>query len=143
MSGARKPLEINCRACGKTALARADPVYDGFQKRGEAYVCTACGHRYPSRETTPFVTVDKAPAIFPNADRMASPRIFKDSERRRCCAYCAHRVVNPFGQRCGLTNREVESTDLCDQFELRAGDETSSAAAEPKPVDPLARLFGE
>jgi hypothetical protein len=25
-------------------------------------------------------------------------------------------VLNPFGQRCGLTNRFVEATDLCEHF---------------------------
>ena len=46
--------EIACTACGRTALARIEPVYAGFRKVGEEVVCTACGHRYAGREAAPF-----------------------------------------------------------------------------------------
>lgn len=150
MSRAGRALEIACRACGQHALARAEPVYDGFRKTGELFVCTACGHRYDSREATPFLEVGQRPSLFTAADREAAPRVFKESERRRCCAYCSHRVVNPFGQRCGLSNREVEATDLCARFEPIPGepppdgtetDGTGTAKPPPGP-DPLARIFG-
>ena len=46
----------------------------------------------------------------------------------------------------GLSNREIESTDLCERFERRA--ESADAEADRpsksgKPADPLARLFGD
>ena len=146
MSRAGRSLEIACRACGQRALARAEAVYDGFRKTGECFVCTACGHRYASRETTPFLEAAQGPALFTDADREAAPRLFQESERRRCCAYCAHRVVNPFGQRCGLSNREIEATDLCARFEPIPAetppDETGTAKPPPSP-DPLAQIFGD
>lgn len=141
MNEPRKPLEIACRACGKIALARPESIYDGFRKVGEAFVCTACGERYASRGETPFACAGRAPGIFTAEDRPEVPRVFQDSERRRCCGWCAHRVVNPFGQRCGKLNREVESTDLCAQFELRAESEEGPSQPLRKP-DPLAKLFG-
>jgi DNA-directed RNA polymerase subunit RPC12/RpoP len=144
MSRAGRSLEIACRACGQRALARAEAVYDGFRKTGECFVCTACGHRYASREATPFLEAAQGPALFTDADRETAPRLFRESERRRCCAYCAHRVVNPFGQRCGLDNREIESTDLCGRFERRTVTADADGPAPPdQPADPLSRLFGD
>ncbi len=142
MSNRRAKLEILCSVCGRVALARAEPRYDGFRKTGEDFVCTACGHRYAGREQTPFVSDDGAPRVFTAADRPEQVRIFHDSERRRCCGWCLHFVVNPFGQRCGLTNRETEATDLCERFELRP-DPPARETPPPKPRDPLAALFGE
>jgi predicted RNA-binding Zn-ribbon protein involved in translation (DUF1610 family) len=142
MSNRRASLEISCTACGRVALARAEPRYDGFRKVGEEFICTACGHRYPTREKTPFASDGGAPRVFSAADRPEQVRIFRDSERRRCCGWCRHFVVNPFGQRCGLTNRETEATDLCERFELRPNP-PPQAQQLPKPRDPLAILFGD
>ena len=142
MSKPRHSMEIACRECRQVALARAEPVYDGFRKVGELFVCTACGARYASRAETPLVSAAAAPRVFSEADRPDAPQVFRESERQRCCGWCIHRVVNPFGQRCGQTNQEVESTDLCDRFERRS--ETDEASASP-PVraDPLSKLFGD
>lgn len=140
MANTRK-LEIRCTACGRTTLARPEPLYDGFRRTGEAMVCTACGHRYASREQTPFVDGDSRPAVFGAADRAATVRVFRDDERRHSCAWCRHLVLNPFGQRCGLTNREVEATDLCDRFEHKPEEPEAAADAPTAPPDPLDRLF--
>ena len=143
MDTQRHRLEIDCRACGTIALARAEPVHEGFRRVGERFVCTACGHRYPSRDETPFVDDKPAASVFSEADRQQAPQVFAESERRRCCAWCGHRVVNPFGQRCGLSNREIESTDLCDRFQLRAEPGPEKPSPPRAAADPLSRLFGE
>ena len=124
--------EIACTACGQTALARIEPVYAGFKKVGEEVVCTACGHRYAGREAAPFAAADARPGVFTEADKPRGPKVFADDERRKCCAWCAHFVVNPFNQRCGLANREVEATDLCIRFTpgTAAGD-NGAEEAEP------------
>lgn len=109
--------EINCTACGQTALTRVEPVYEGFKKTGEEVICTACGHRYTDMVTVPFTSAAAKPRVFTEADKPRQLNIFSDDERRKCCAWCAHFVVNPFNQRCGRTNREVEATDLCISFE--------------------------
>ena len=137
-----KAFEVACRACGKVAWVRAEPIYDGFRKIGEAFVCTACGERYASREETPFVSGSKPSQVFTSKDRVETPRVFEDSERRRCCGWCVHRVVNPFGQRCGKSNRGVDSTDLCVQFELRAEEDGFIEKPDQK-SDVLSKLFGE
>jgi hypothetical protein len=54
--------------------------------------------------------------LFTEADRPEKVSVFNEDERQRCCAYCREMVLNPFGQRCGLSNRFVEATDLCEHF---------------------------
>ncbi len=136
-------LEIRCTQCGQVALARSEPVYDGLRKSGELFVCTACGHRYPNRDATPFVAAAERPRVFTEADKEDAPRVFDAAERRRSCGWCRHFVINPFAQRCGLANRPTDATDLCARFAAR--DEINAEKSPPpvKPVSALDRLFGD
>lgn len=136
-------LEIQCTACGQVALVRVEPVYDGFRKISEAFVCTACGHRYASREETPFARAGTRPRVFTERDKPDITRVFRDDERRKCCGWCRHFVVNPFNQRCGLTNRDMEATDLCVRFEPKPEESVPPPAPPSKPGSPLDALFGE
>ncbi len=111
--------EITCTVCGETALARPEPIYEGFKKTGEAFVCTACGARYATAEETPFTAGPQASTLFTDADRPTFAALFDDAERQRSCCWCKHLVINPFKQRCGLSNRQTESTDLCEHFEKK------------------------
>ena len=120
-------LEIRCKACNRLTLARAEPVYEEFKKVAETFVCSACGHRYPSRDKTPFVDAEGRPRVFSEADKPASAQIFKSDERRRSCGWCRHFIVNPFSQRCGQNNRLVEATDVCARF-LAKPDPASGSA---------------
>ena len=56
--------EIHCEACETDSLVRSEPVYDGFTKTGEAFVCVSCGHRYEDEESTPFKSGGRKPQIF-------------------------------------------------------------------------------
>lgn len=114
-----KSLEINCSVCGKTALVRTEPVYDGFKKTGEVFICVLCGARYACAAETPFVKDDTRPKVFNEDDKPKMPSIFSDDERQHCCGWCRHFVVNPFSQRCGLNNQEIQATDLCVRFEKK------------------------
>jgi hypothetical protein len=136
-------LEILCTACGQVALARAEPVYDGLRKSGEVFVCTACRHQYPNRAATPFVAAGSSPRVFTDADKSETPQVFDEAERRRSCAWCRHFVINPFAQRCGLTNRATEATDLCARFEPREAGNTVASPPSPRPNSALDRLFGD
>lgn len=118
-----KSMEIHCEACGETALVRAEPVYDGFKKTGEAFICLNCGKRYACAEETPFLSAVSRPKVFSDADKPKAPSIFSEDERQRSCGWCAHFVVNPFSQRCGLSNKETESTNLCVRFERKKENE--------------------
>ncbi len=110
-------MEIKCRKCGTVAIARPEPVYEGFKKTATSYICTECGEVYPTEAETPFVSKPDRPALFSEEDKPEVISIFDDDERRRCCSWCRHFVVNPFSQRCGLTNRETDATDICPHFE--------------------------
>ena len=114
-----KSMEIQCAICGEITLVRAEPVYDGFKKMGEAFICTGCGTRFASAEETPFVQDASRPRIFTDADKPRVPSVFSEDERQRCCSWCKQFVVNPFSQRCGLTNQSVQATDLCVRFEKK------------------------
>ena len=137
-------MEIRCRACGRVTLARPEPVYEEFRKVAETFVCTACGHRYPSRNETPFLHADTRPAVFSEADKPAVVRVFRSDEHRRSCAWCRHFIVNPFYQRCGLTNREVEATDVCVRFSAKPESPAKPDAAElgDEPATRFDALFG-
>ena len=131
LMGMAASMEIRCTACRRVALARAEPVYENFRKVSETFVCTACGHCYPSREATPFVDTSGRPQVFSEADKPSAVKVFQASERRRSCAWCRHFIVNPFRQRCGLNNREVEATDLCARFSAKPDEPAADAPKSP------------
>ena len=132
------PLEIECPACGKETLLKREPRYEGFRKVGETLSCASCGHEFADGAVVPtrdgsarpslFGEDDKpeTPRIFHEDDKPELPNIFHEDERQRCCRYCVHYVVNAFVQRCGLHRREVEATDLCEDFERRRDVEDES-----------------
>jgi len=139
-----RSLELRCKACGRVTLARAEPVYEGFKKVGEAFVCTGCGHRYPTAEETPFTDAASRPKVFSNADKPAAVKVFAANERRRTCGWCKHFIVNPFQQRCGATNREVEATDVCARFAAKPEKtEEESTDATRSAEDRLDALFSK
>lgn len=113
-----KSVEIRCPACGQDTLLRREPVYDGFKKVGERLLCSSCKHVFPSEDQVPFKTRAK-PSLFSDADKLRTIDIFAGDEKGRNCRHCKHYVVNPFVQRCGLNNRLVQATDLCDRFERK------------------------
>ena len=112
----KTPVEIICSACGADTFVRREPEYDGFVKKGETFICASCGHKYGSEAEVPFKQ-KKSLSIFSEADKFKKVEIFKSDEIGRNCRYCRHYVVNPFIQRCGLHNRVVQATDLCDKYE--------------------------
>lgn len=137
-------MEIRCTACRHLTLARAEPVYEDFKKIAETFVCTACGHRYASREQTPFVDADGRPRVFSEADKPEAVKVFQADERRRSCAWCRYFIVNPFSQRCGLNNRQVDATDICARFAAKP--DQPSGATERSAGNVVSRfdaLFGK
>ena len=118
MNTEKHGLEILCTACGAETLARREPVYEGFTRKGERFVCVSCGHVYDDEAAVPWKQ-SRRPAIFDESDKSARPDIFHSDDLSRNCRHCRHYVVNPFTQRCGLHNRPVEATDLCDKFDAK------------------------
>lgn len=112
-------LEIICTSCGKDTLLVRTPKYEGFTRAGEILRCSSCGHEYASETDVPFKGVKSAPKIFKESDYSSKPRVFKPGEEVKMCLHCSHYVVNPFSQRCGLTFKNVQATDSCNDFERR------------------------
>jgi hypothetical protein len=123
-------MEIKCEACNTIAVAKPEPIYDGFKKIGTHYICTSCGKVYPSEEETPFVEFSEKPNIFGDDDKPDIPSIFNEDERQKSCRWCQHFVINPFTQRCGLTHEVVEATDLCVRFEKKEEEEEGGTLDE-------------
>lgn len=108
-------VEIVCESCGEETLLRREPVYEGLKKVGEKLFCTSCGHEYADEESISFKE-RKNPKVFDEDDAPKKLDIFNDDEREKNCRHCEHYVVNPFKQRCGLHEKEVQATDLCFDF---------------------------
>ena len=119
-----KAVEIVCTVCGAETLVKREPKYEGFKKVGEQFFCSACGHEYASEEEVPFKQQKKV-AVFTEADKVKKVDVFKTDEKGNTCRHCAHYTVNPFTQRCGLTNRIVQATDSCGQFEKKKEQKTA------------------
>ncbi|MBU4459678.1 MAG: hypothetical protein KJ579_03840 [Verrucomicrobia bacterium] len=120
--------EIHCPGCGRDSLLLRAPRYEGFTRVGEDLSCAACGHSFASEDEVPF-REEKKVSVFTEADRSVVVDVFKDDPRGRLCRYCAHYVVNPFRQWCGLHRKEVEATQTCAKF-----------TPKPPPKDPLAAV---
>ncbi len=114
-----RSIEILCPACGQETLLKREIVYEGFRRTGETLTCAACGHVFPNAGAVPYKAEKKIPG-FALRDVPPPPKVFDEREVQetvgRLCRHCAHYVVNPFLQRCGRSNREVEATDTCSQF---------------------------
>lgn len=113
----KRSLEIACTACGGDSLVKREPVYDGFVKVGERFRCLSCGHVYESEAEVPFKKT-LAPTVFDPEDAPRQVDVFTEDEKTRNCRHCRHYVVNPFTQRCARHEKEVQATDVCDDFEL-------------------------
>lgn len=108
--------QIVCTECGQEALLLREPLYEGVRKVGETLKCSACAHEFAEEADIPYKDVGK-PNLFADSDRPKPPVLFDAGTIKRICRHCARYVVNPFVQRCGRTQRDVEATDTCDAFE--------------------------
>lgn len=111
-----KNVEIICTDCGKDALLRREPIYEGFSKIGEELSCTACGHVFENEAAAPFKQKEECAQVFSDNDKSQSVDIFTANENKYLCRYCADYVMNPFMQFCALHKKEVQATDSCDRF---------------------------
>lgn len=110
-------IEMVCPACGKEAILRRSPRYDGFRRIGENLNCSTCGHEFTSEGEVPFKKKPQS-ALFNRSELNDQPQIFKSDDAAHLCRHCAHYVVNPFIQRCTLLKKEVEATDSCVNFKI-------------------------
>jgi rRNA maturation protein Nop10 len=116
----------HCPVCQEETLFRLEAVYDGLRKTGERSICTQCGKALSSspKADSPASAKDPLSALFGDgASAEVAPALFDvEAETSRLCRKCAHYVLHPFTQRCGLHDKEVQATDSCPQFEAKAED---------------------
>ncbi len=106
-----------CDHCHKETLFVEEAVYEGFKKVGENLKCCVCGN-FSSKESVSESKVDPLAALFGEEAAEEKIHLFDvEPETSNLCRKCAHYVIHPFTQRCGIHDREVSATDSCDQFE--------------------------
>ncbi len=128
----KQSMAMICPACNEDTFVRREPIYDGFRKAGETILCVSCGHVFSNEDEIPFKDT-AGPTVFSDADRSKRVEIFRSDEKGHNCRHCTHYIVNPFIQRCGLHETDVQATDLCDDFKPKADDDEDD--------DPLAKLL--
>ncbi|MDF3128120.1 hypothetical protein P0Y35_02805 [Kiritimatiellaeota bacterium B1221] len=106
-----------CDHCQQETLFIPEAVYEGVKKVGENLKCSGCGH-LSAHKTAPAAKVDPLAALFGEDAEVEKVSLFDvDAETACLCRKCAHYVIHPFTQRCGLHDREVSATDSCDQWQ--------------------------
>jgi hypothetical protein len=120
---AKQRMAIICPVCNEDTFVRREPIYEGFSKSGESITCVSCGHQFDNEDEIPFKDIS-APSVFTAADRSNKIEVFRSDEKGRNCRHCRHYTVNPFIQRCGLHQMEVQATDLCEQFDVKTDDDS-------------------
>jgi hypothetical protein len=126
-------IELRCPACGRDSWLLRKPKFDGFTKTGEAPTCALCAHEFASEEEIPFKDSRK-PQVFSEDDRPRPVKVFREDEKGQTCRHCAEYVVNPFLQRCGLHQCEVQATDTCPHFRIKPPPPPEEEKAEPNPL---------
>jgi hypothetical protein len=130
-----RTMDGKCLACGQEVLFIKEAVYDGFTKTGDVLKCSSCGASQDAPDAggddDPLIanTPSKLPSIFSEEDRSPGIDLFADGENRIICRYCEHYVLNPFTQRCGKHDKEVEATDTCFDFTAQTEGEDEGAPA--------------
>lgn len=106
-----------CESCKKETLFTVEAVYDGFTKTGETSTCSECGQVSEAGRRN-AEKKDPLAALFGEDAVPEKLELFDvEAETARLCRKCAHYVIHPFTQRCGLHDREVSATDSCPQFQ--------------------------
>ena len=126
-------VELRCPACGRDSWLLRKPRYEGFTKTGEALTCALCAHEFASEAEIDFKD-SRTPRVFTENDRPRPVKVFREDEKGRMCRYCAEYVVNPFLQRCGLHQCEVQATDTCPHYTPKP---PPKEAAEPEKPNPF------
>jgi hypothetical protein len=117
-----KSNKIFCPACRQESAVKVVKKYEGFSLVGEVCACAFCGHEF--REEEPEIIKERPPGWT------------DDSDRKKICRRCRHYVINPFVQKCGLSQQEVEATDTCGDFSSPPAPEKKTERKKESPPSP-------
>src|SRR6056297_3278160 len=115
---------ILCPSCGQESAVKWVKKYEGFTEVGTVKTCAFCGYEFGEEE--PEYCGNEAPAWT------------RDKTLKKICRRCRHYVLNPFAQKCGLTQQEVEATDSCGRFQPRP-----QPPPKTKKADSPESIFGD
>jgi protein-arginine kinase activator protein McsA len=126
----RQGDDIVCAECGKEAFVAKRSIMDGWTKKGEVFVCSACGAELGP--ASPDVSGSAGPSGGGSKAAMAASllgleleerkRLDATEEERRFCRDCANFVSHPFLSRCERHVTYVIPMDDCEDFEPKRGD---------------------
>ncbi len=118
--------KIFCPSCRQESTVKTEKKYDGFTPVGEVKTCAFCGYEFEGGG--------------PEAIKEKAPDWAKGEGHKKVCHRCLHYLVNPFIQKCGLSQKEVKALDSCPKFspkpppkEEDTPDETKLPGFEPLP----------
>jgi len=120
--------DIVCAECGKDAFVAKKSIMDGWTKKGEVFVCSACGAELgpaDSAEAPKGVgggSKAAAAASILGLELEEKKRLDATEEERRFCRDCANFVSHPFLSRCELHGTNVNPMDDCEDFEPKRRD---------------------
>ena len=130
----KKGDKIKCPHCGENSLLKEKKSFnDAFELCGCVLVCAFCGKEVKEQKSS-----EKAPGTQGKksaADRLSQllggeevtkVSIAADADDKRFCCYCAHYIKHPFMNRCGLTLKEIEATDRCENFKKKEAEEQTN-----------------
>ena len=115
-----KQTKIKCPHCGEYAFFKEKKIYDdSFTLTGVKHICFLCGAEADIKAETG--TGNSRGALDKLSKLLGGETVGKvsldlaDDEVRFCC-HCTHYIKHPFMNRCGLTLKEIEATDSCENF---------------------------
>ena len=123
--------KIKCPLCGEKSFVREKKIYDdSFVCTGSKFLCALCGGELP-REAGGKAVEKKSAALDRLSQLLGGEEVTKvsiaaDADDKRFCCYCAHYIKHPFMNRCGLTLKEIEATDRCENFKKKEAEEQTN-----------------
>ena len=120
-----KKTKIKCPHCGEMTFLREKKIFgDAFAVREIKYFCMFCGgEAEPPRgekgSGKSEAALDKFSKMLGGEEKVKKFSLgFADGESR-FCLHCVNYIKHPFTSRCGLTLKEIEATDRCENFRTK------------------------
>lgn len=116
-----------CRACGETAFAKKETVFDGWTAKGSRLICPYCGAAAESGESgaermdggaRDADALNRLRSLLGESNDGAPVADWKEDETH-FCRDCAHAAINVFRVVCTKTGREVDPMDDCAAYARR------------------------
>lgn len=119
--------KVRCPHCGENTVVKSRVVMDGWQKRGEVFVCLFCGGELgrPGDAAAEAAAAGKRAAdrfaalLGEGAEAAPAADLTPDEGYGRFCRNCAHFLEHPFKTLCGLDGSAADPMSECPKFEKR------------------------